>query len=392
MNRNDLLLVGLGGGGGSLVNSILEMDARFQGLFINTSMTDLESLDNLNKITKNYFCISTQNGVGRNRVIGKEFAEINGNTIVDLLEKHQQETIYLVSSLGGGSGSSILSVLLDGIQAMKEDGDFDKTVNLIGILPDLKSPDIILKNTLETWDEIIANPCINSMIFVNNDTFSEIIDNDKEREEAINEKFSELFDSIFDIPEDNGTKFDNGNLTNVLKDKGCLYIYDLPSDENMSVEVAMIKAEKSSVLAKMYKSKFNTVIQDDGSKAIKCGYLGMSFNNNTFNQNYLLKNYKYSKELYVGNNGENNLLLVSGCLPPVNVVELINLELEDRKKNKVVENDRFDYSKFKLNSSVFEEEPMEQKTYINKQSNQNEVGSEKVIRKEKRLKKNLFKR
>lgn len=385
MNRDNILFVGLGGAGGRLVDSILDVDARFQGLFVNTSITDLQSLNNFNDTVKNYYCISTQNGVGRNRSLGKEYAEQRGYNIIDLLYRYQQDTIYFVSSLGGGSGSAILSVLLRAISSMKADGDFDKTVNVIGILPSLKSPEVILKNAISTWDEVLENPCINSMMFINNDAqISEVADeNDKELK--INEKFAETFDSIFEIPAINGIKFDNGNLSNVLKDKGCLYFYDLPN-ECSSIEVAMIKAEKNSILAKMYRDENNTELLDDGTKSVKCGYLGISFVNENFNKDYIDKLYIPSKETYSGINADRNILLVSGCFPPINSIRLIEHELEDRKKYTSVQNE-LDFSKFKINKQV-PDTHIEQKL----ESNDENVSSKgnKVVK--KTMKKNLFKR
>jgi cell division GTPase FtsZ len=390
MNRNELLLLGLGGGGGRLVNTILNKDPRFQGFFVNTSMTDLESLSNLNKTTKNFLCISTQNGVGRDREVGKEYASANGFIILDLLEKYQQETIYLVSSLGGGSGSAILSKLLNGIKMLQDDGDFNKTINLIGILPDLKSPDVILKNTLATWNEIIDNSAINSMIFINNDVYSDIIRSANENEEAINDKFATLFDSIFYIPEENGINFDNGNLSNILKDKGCLYIYDLETSSDVSVEVALARAEKHSILAKMYKSKDNTELLEDGVRAIKCNYLGISFNNENYNKNYILRNYKNEKERYIGKNIDGNLLLVSGCYPPIETVAQINLELEDRKKKEVIKKSVPNFSNFKMNTNIWNDDENRNKTSEPKVK---EVAKEEsnTKSKKKRYNRDLFK-
>lgn len=391
MNRNELLMVGLGGGGSRLVDEILNQDSMFQGFFVNTSITDLQVLENANAITKNYLCISTQNGVGRNRNIGKEFASVSGSAIIDTIEKYQQQTIYLVASLGGGSGSAILSVLLKGINALRSEGYFNnKIINIIGILPDLKSPDVILSNTLETWNEIIDNPCINSMIFIDNNVYSDIMKSSNEKEEAVNQKFAQLFDSVFYIPEKNGINFDNGNLRNILTDKGCLYIYELESSENLSIEVAMMRAEQSSVLAKMYKSTENTTLLSDGTKAIKCNYLGISFENKNFNKNYILNNYRYKKESYIGENEDGNLLLISGCYPPVEIVKQINLELDDRKKKNIEVDTVLNFSNFKMNTS-FKNDNINN---INVESTK--VGQSEDIKKDngtkkKRLRKDLFK-
>jgi hypothetical protein len=356
MQRNELIFCGLGGGGSRLVDTIMSTDPRFAGYFINTSMTDIESLENYNELTKNAFCISSNNGVGRNRILGKSFAKQSGYSILDMIERFNQDTIYFTSSLGGGSGSALLSELLQALEKTKADpeSDFKKTINVIAILPDLNSPTVILKNARDTWNEIIKYKCINSIIFVNNNCkLDEDFESSNDKELRINEIFAETFTSLFDIPLINGINFDNGNLSNLLNDKGCLYFYDLP-DDCTSVEVAMSKAERNSILGKMYRNDGNTIIQKDKDdkeiKLIKCGYLGISFVNEDYNKNYITNKYKPYKEPYIGENADRNLILLSGCLPPYNDIKVIELEIEEREKEETNRNN-VDFSSFALDTA-----------------------------------------
>lgn len=355
MNRNELILCGLGGGGSRLVDTTMSTDPRFAGYFINTSMTDIESLENYNELTKNFFCISTNNGVGRNRILGKSFAKQSGYSILDMIERFNQDTIYFTASLGGGSGSALLSELLNALEKVTSDpeSDFNKTINVIAILPDLNSPTVILKNARDTWNEIIKYKCVNSIIFVNNNCkLDEVFESSNDKELRINEIFAETFTSLFDIPLINGINFDNGNLSNLLNDKGCLYFYNLP-DDCTSVEVAMSKAERNSILGKMYRNDENTIIQKDKDdkeiKLIKCGYLGVSFVNEDYNKNYITNKFKPYKEPYIGENADRNLVLVSGCLPPYNDIKVIELEIEEREKEEANRNN-VDFSGFALDT------------------------------------------
>lgn len=343
MNRSDLLLISLGGGGNKLADAIMNEDTRYQGLFINTSITDLQTLENCDNSIKNYICISTQNGVGRDRALGKSYAESYAMTIIEKIMNYvQQDTIYLISSLGGGSGSSILSVLLEKLNELKNDGSFDKIINLICIIPDLKSPDVILKNSLNTWSEALRlNNCINSMIFVDNSVNISGITDIEEKEMAINEKFAKLFDSIFDIPDNNGSKFDTGNLSNILKDKGCLYIYDLPSGYNNIIE-AFRQGERDSVLAKVFKNNQNTYFDAETNKnMLKCGYMGVSLIDDNYDKSLIEENYLLRNEFYSGRNEDRNLVLISGCLPPSDTMQVIKLELDERAKNHVSDDSLF---------------------------------------------------
>ena len=342
MDRSDILMVSLGGGANRVIDTLVNTDPRFIPLFINTSITDLESLDNFNKLTKNYLCISTQNGVGRNREIGKEFAEQYGYTILDTIMKYQQNVVYFVASFGGGSGSSILSTLLQAIDALKADGDFDKIVNVIGILPDISSPSIILNNAIDTWNEVMSYKCINSMMFIDNNTK---LFNSKgnEKEININKHFADLFDSLFAIPDVNGINFDSGNLGNILTNKGYLAIYELDEDCS-SIEIAYNKAKKETILAPVFTDEFNLAPVKDGVK-IKCGYLGVSLATKRYSSDFILSKYKPAYESYIGVNEDKNLILISGLLPPFDSITLMQHELEDRTENKVEE---IDFSRFAI--------------------------------------------
>lgn len=387
MDRSDLLLVSLGGGGNRLADTIMSVDQRFHGLFINTSITDIESLENYKPLTKNFMCISQQNGVGRNRDIGKSYAEQYSMSIAEKIMKYQQDTIYLISSLGGGSGSSILTTTLKVLQDLRDEDAFDKIVNLICIIPDIKSSSIILENALETWDEIFQyKDLINSMIFIDNSAEVANASTANDKELLINERFAELFDSIFDIPDYNGVNFDNGNLGNVLKDKGCLYIYDLPSGKS-SIEIAMRKAEQNSVLARIYKNEKNTV-EVDNEKLMKVGYIGISLNDENYDTNSLLENYVVRREPYIGGNEDKNLVLISGCLPPNYTMEVIELELDDRNKN-----DDDDITDIIYHKSFSKNKNNKAKETLKKTSpsEKNDISSSNKKLK-KVMKKNLFKR
>lgn len=396
MNRGDMLFVGLGGAGGRLVDELIEYNGMFQGFFINTSIGDIKSLDNASDETQNYYCISTLNGVGRNRKLGKAFADQSGYNMIDILTRYQQEVIYLVASLGGGSGSSILSVLLEAIEELKsdEDGSFNKTINVIAILPSLNSPDVILNNALETWNEIIDNKGINGIIFVDNSSNIIKLNNipESKRDVTINQHFIELFDSVFDIPLNNSIKFDNGNLGNMLRDKGCLYIYNIPNDCT-SIEIAMSKSESNSVLAKMYKedniiTDSNKLIQktNENEKYIECGYLGISFQNQSYNKDYFYQKFSFRQEDYDGINSDRNLLLISGCKPPLNAMKLIEHEIEDRKKNENIKSN-LNNNSFKINrqsTSDYNDSSENSTTTTNTTTDSNLV--------KKAMKKNLFRK
>ena len=381
MNRNDLILFGLGGAGNKLLDDIVNTDPRFIPFFINASLSDIQTLNNYDDVDVNYFSLSSQNnGTGRSREIGKRLASKNGYNILDIIQRYPQKTITFISSFGGGSGSSILSIVLKAISKLKKDGDFDKIINVIGILPRLNSVDLILENTVDCWNEVMSYDCVNNMIIVDNNN---IIDGEYLDETIINQSFAESFNAIFDIPNINGTNFDSGNLSRIINSKGCTYFYNLPNECDTTIE-ALEQAEKKSILGKMYKSK-EIIVTDNGLERIQCGYVGASFNNDKYSIDEVLYLYKPTEDIFSGYNEDSNILLISGALPPLNSIKLIQKELYERKKNK--SSNTNDFSKFIVDT---DKKPHQNLNQNNTHSNsQNKVKDKGKIMK-KTLKKNLF--
>lgn len=382
MNREELLLVGLGGAGNKVVDTIVDTDMRFPAYFINSAKTDIESLNNYDNIDKNYFCISNQNGTGRDRNLGKAFAQKKGMNMLDILLRHDEKTLFFVTSLGGGSGSSIISVLLNGISRIKEDPDmdFDKTINLICILPSLDSPDVVLQNAIDTWNEIMSYNCVNSMMFIDNNTMSNgnLLD-----EDSINQIFAEEFTALFDIPSTNGRNFDNGNLRKLINSKGCIYIYDLPSGCE-SIQEALSVAERNSVVSRMYKSD-QILDKTNGLERIQCSCLGTSFNDESYSHDELNISYK-ANDNFDGFNEEHNLLLLSGAMPPKTAIDLIEKELTNRENTINV---NMDFNKFKV-SNTTKNNVQNKKGANNLFKNPKTNDKDKMMKKALKRKKNLF--
>lgn len=395
MNRSELLLVGMGGAGGKLTDTIMGLDQKFQGFFINTSITDLESLSKVDELIENYYCTSTNNGVGRDRERGKAYARQSGMIILDRLERYQQKVLYFIVALGGGSGSAEIEVLLDAIDRMNEEAvkygevGFDKIINVIGILPSRDSSTVILDNAINTWNKIISARCVNSMIFIDNDSYKEQIPDLSEREEYINEEFATLFDSIFDIPIDNGRAFDEGNLRNILLDKGCLHFYNL--GDYSSIEEAFENIEASSPLAPMYHKAKNIELNPDGSKRVNCNYIGISFANEEYNQSYIFTKFSVNKddEVYIGTNDEDNLLLISGLDAPISKMTEIKNEIESRNvAEKIIDIDEDDIIEVNVKSTTVKPHSFTQKKKTISSKSENSVGTTK--KKKKRMKTGLF--
>ena len=381
INKSNSVLVGLGGAGGSITDEIITNEPLFDGFFINTSSNDMDVLENYNKELGNGLILGTTNGSGTDRNIGKMITQNKGYIVLDRLINLPQDHLWLISSLSGGSGSAILTTILGAIKELKQDGDFDKEIHVIPVLPRIDSPEVILNNCKETWNELLQfTDIISSMIFIDNDSKLALGCNTLEGESVINKHFSEQFISIFDMA--TSPQFDSADLSNILND-GILYFYELDSSCS-GIEIMLQKAYTFTTLPKMFKNEMNTEFDSNGEVKTKCGYIGLSLSDKNIDTENILNKFSPSKEIYVGENEDDkNILLISGCLPPFDKIQYINKELEKRKnKNK---NNSFDFTQFIIPSNNNNESKNEKfKDFIPEEDNNKH--------KKRRLKKNLFKR
>ena len=383
MNREDMLIIGCGGCGNKMADTLANLDDAYNVFFINTSKTDINSLENADDIDRNYYIISnSSNGTGRDRTFGKRLVGKKISSIINMILDSDKKDIWLISSFGGGSGSSIISSIFANLDMyIRENGAIDKTINLIGVLPKKDSAKIILQNTINTWNEILSYNSLNAMLFINNDSK---INGKYLSETAINQNFVDDFDSIFDIPLENGRNFDNGNLEKLLIAKGCIYLYSFPNGEE-SIHVAIKNIENiknNSVFATMDINEQETE-KDNGLERIKCLYLGTSFSDENYIHEEALYFFKPIEDNFQGYNEEKNLLLLSGMMPPVHLIKGLQDELDDRLMNEDTKKE-MDFSKFKVQTKDIEtstttKQAVEAKPVINSGH-----------KKKKRLRKNLL--
>jgi hypothetical protein len=139
----------------------------------------------------------------------------------------------------------------------------------------------------------------------------------------------------------------------------------------------------------MYNSK-EIIVNDNGLSRVQCKYIGTSFNNEKYLHEEILHIYKYTEDNFSGYNEEDNIILISGVLPPLNAIKQIQKELDDRNKERPQSID--DFSKFTIkgnNHNKFQNS--------NDIKNTSQVSSEKTKdnknngkKMKKTLKKNLY--
>ena len=305
MNYNECLFVAIGEGAGKLIDELVNRNKKYVSLFINTNYQDVRKLKNAKNI---YVPAGNAKGSGRSRTKAKEYAkEYYQEMINAIMDFHLQKNIFVCYSMDGGSGSGIAPVILRMLIKMNEERNLGKKINSISILPKFDVSKEGLSNTIDCWNETLAIKGINSMYFIDN--------NKRDALQEINIEFSKLFDNAMKIPNQigEGTMIDSSDLEKIMLAKGCNAIYELPINEE-DTKVATIKSIKNSIFA-----DFNT---------IKCTHILTSFNQ--FNHKEVRNEFQAREEYLEGYNNSTNIIVAGGFRPPINSIEYIQMELQER--------------------------------------------------------------
>lgn len=310
MEKDKILLIGLGQCGNSLVNEMMNKNKRYAGLFINSSLGDLASVDNANN--NNTFIFNGTDGAGRNRTLAKSFIQDDIMRLSTFLVKFKQfKTFVLFSSLDGGTGSGSLPLV---IKTIKEKLFKNSIVNVVGVLPKLNEDNLKLQNTLDCLAEIEAVfPHINSIRFIDNNT--------RESYSEINTTALTEIDMCYSIigrhQEDS---IDLQDSYNVNTCEGYNFSLVLP-DRYKVLEEAVEVAKENSVFA----------LPD----SFDCIYGAVNVKEGIYDKNDLKILIDASETVYTTyNKNKMNLLVLGGCDMPSEAIERIKLELENRKSNK----------------------------------------------------------
>ena len=170
------------GAAGANVTQMLEKKG-FKGFYINLAKQDLDLINSPNKLH-----IKNGEGASKNRDRAKEVLSESIDEVIEVLEQQITEKyIFVVYSLGGGSGSGISAFLASVIAENP-----DKKVGLVVILPSMKESLQARINAYEALSEIVEiKNSIGSVFILDNNT--------REDKLSINRTFATLFDSFVNI-------------------------------------------------------------------------------------------------------------------------------------------------------------------------------------------------
>lgn len=204
------------GAAGSNVVQILEKKKGYKAFYVNLAKQDLDLVSSPNKLH-----IKNGEGASKNRDRAKEVLSESIDDVLETLEQQITEKyIFVVYSLGGGSGSGIGTFLAS---VMAENAN--KKVELVVILPSMKESLQARINAYEALTEIVqAKNSLGSIFILDN--------NSREDKLSINRTFAGLFDSFVQIEGSSSIRgvLDIAEQKTLLETSGVAMIHSVGQD------------------------------------------------------------------------------------------------------------------------------------------------------------------
>ena len=309
--KEKVLFIGLGNYGCKQVK--IFHDLGYKVMFANGSEQDLKVLGNV----PNIYRLKHFDGLGGHRELGVEILAQN-EEFVKVLENIKEEIIFVVSALGGSTGSGTSPY----VEEIVINNDAENIVCPINALPSSDEPIAKHKNAYQAVQELMElQESLGATFFINND-----IDKDYE---YINNTFAELLDNFL-TNNSYGTlnNFDESERMEMLRDSGAMVL----SLGKMGTKVPTMveKITHNGIFAPIEDNKYceNIAVVHAGN------------DNKDIEVSSIIAEVGKSKNVFEGyNNGEKGTLIaVSGLDYPVSHVsklgELASSAYEERLRNK----------------------------------------------------------
>lgn len=331
MDKQRIAVIGAGGCGNKLLNTLMNIDPRYTPIFCNTNIREMENLEHFDA-GNNSLYFANAGGTGRDREKAKEAVKKEQPKTIDFLANRFSstsgiDTFFLMGSSDGGTGSGSIPILAKAIKMINPDA----TVNILAAMSGLYEREASLRNTKGFWNDIIKlmkENVVNSIQFIDNNKMTD--------EEIFNESVMQEFDNSISI---NNETIDVIDSEKVNTAKG--YKITL----NIDPRYARLNPLKAIQQAKELSNFLIPELNAKGS--FDCDFLMASFDGDSeINKNDFRGLFEvYELDKYDYNDEEKNIIVIGGAEMPKEYIELINLELEalrEKKSNRdIVTDDLF---------------------------------------------------
>lgn len=321
MRKSDVLGIGCGGCGNKLLNTFLDLDPRYTGIFMNTNLSEMEDLKHFDR-KRRCFYVPNADGTGKDRNLAEEYIKDEAPKFAEMIKKFTQTNVVFFTSGNGGTGSKAVIMLSRLVKRLCP----DKTISVVATFPSIKESDIDFDNAIDFWNEL--NTYKYNMTtqkgFIDN---IQLIDNNKSVDEnEINIKAMKELDDSFSIAEG---KLDNTDVERYHTSKGYKVILEL-DDANIDIKSAIDKAIANS----MYFIPGN----------LDCDVMVGDININNFKLPEIQDEIEIFgfKKFNEGSEGK-SVLLLGGCIMPTDAIELVQEASKELRRKKRQRNIQEDY-------------------------------------------------
>lgn len=320
MDKQRIAVIGAGGCGNKLLNTLMDIDPRYTPVFCNTNIREMENLEHFDA-GNNSLYFANAGGTGRDRNKAKEAVKKEQAKTMDFLANRFSQTsgidtFFLMGSSDGGTGSGSIPILAKAIKAVNPDA----TVNIIGAMSGLNEKEASLQNTKGFWNDIVVlmkNGTVNSVQFIDNNKMSD--------EEEFNIDVMTEFDNSISIDNEEIDIIDSEKVNTARGYKVTLNLDNRLARLDIKKAIKQAKESSNFLIPELNKNEtfecdFAMVSVDSESGIDKNSFKG-------FFEVYDLDKYDYNDE-------EKNMVVLGGVELPKDYIELIDIELATLKEKR----------------------------------------------------------
>lgn len=293
MIKNDVAVIGIGLAGQTVGYDFQQKN--YYSLLINGSVQDNRTLPD----AKNIMVLEGYDGLAGNRELALEALKKNKH-IVKKITEIEQKIILAIASGGGTTGSGSITHVCS-IAC----NNSDKIVCAVLLMP---RPDESIKkriNAYNTAKELMEIPEMGAIIFVNNDSNSDL--------KAINKNLVNMLDAFFsDNSSSSGSNFDDSEKMKMLKDNGAFVIAML-ADKKLQNKFVTTQDMVNALTAK----NIFLPINNDGV-VNNIGIINQR--DNHIDEQEIISAIGIPENIFIGNNGTVNIACASGLGFPVEYI------------------------------------------------------------------------
>lgn len=315
MEKEKNLIIGCGGCGNRQLETLLSLDIRYTGIYLNSNLSEMEKLKHYDG-DRRAFYIPNADGCGKDMDKMEVFCKEEAPKFTVMMNKFSTyKYITFITSANGGTGA-MATIMFS--KLLKRKIFPDKPINVVATYPALTETEIDFKNATRFWNEMITlkqKGIINSIQY---------IDNNKGDEEEVNLKAMKELNDSFDIM--NG-KLDSTDSAKVHCTTGYKVFLKLKKDETFRESVE--NSVKESVFYMPDNFECDKIIGDVNTNEFDINDIKKKFDFYDFNK------FNFKKD------GETKIL-ISGCEMPKETIELIReaeKEIQSKKEKRVIQDD-----------------------------------------------------